>query len=87
MASAMYDTMGSISIPAPEKQGRMQAKVYLDILLKMPSFENMCLVSTGPNFGTCESRHINSHYQLTEVDIVQGRSFEDVVAVGAWYMK
>ena len=47
----------------------------------------MYLVSTGPNFGTRESRHINSRYQLTESDLVSGRSFKDTVAIGAWYME
>ncbi|KAK4949709.1 hypothetical protein LTR10_011550 [Elasticomyces elasticus] len=85
MASAMYDARSSASISAAEKQGRMQAKVYLDILRKLPGHENMYLVSSGPNFGTRESRHINARYQLTEADIFGGQDFEDTVAVGAWY--
>jgi hypothetical protein len=87
MASAMYDARSSASISAAEQQGRIQAKVYLDILRKLPGHEHMYLVSTGPNFGTRESRHINSRYQLTESDIENGRSFDDTVAVGAWYME
>ncbi|EXJ66438.1 uncharacterized protein A1O5_10590 [Cladophialophora psammophila CBS 110553] len=87
MASAMYDATDSASISTAERHGRMQAKVYLDILRKLPGHENMYLVSTGPNFGTRESRHINSRYQLSEADIVGGRSFDDAVAVGAWYME
>ncbi|KAJ9609685.1 hypothetical protein H2200_006013 [Cladophialophora chaetospira] len=87
MASAQYDATVSASIAAAEQQGRRQAKVYLDILRKLPGHENMYLVSTGPNFGTRESRHINSRYQLTESDIVESREFEDTVAVGAWYME
>lgn len=87
MASAQYDARYSASISAAERKGRMQAKLYLDILRKLPGHKNMYLVSTGPNFGTRESRHINSRYQLTEDDIVTGRSFDDTVAVGAWYME
>ena len=87
MASAQYDATVSASIAAAEQQGRRQAKVYLDILRKLPGHENMYLVSSGPNFGTRESRHINSRYQLTENDIVEGRKFEDTIAVGAWYME
>ncbi|KEF51140.1 uncharacterized protein A1O9_12754 [Exophiala aquamarina CBS 119918] len=44
----------------------------------------MYLVSTGPNFGTRESRHINGVYQLTGKDILAGREFEDNIALGAW---
>ncbi|KIY03911.1 uncharacterized protein Z520_00603 [Fonsecaea multimorphosa CBS 102226] len=85
MASAIYDARNSASISSAERQGRMQAKTYLDILRKLPGHEKMYLVSSGPNFGTRESRHINSRYQLTESDIFEGRSFEDTVALGAWY--
>ena len=87
MASAQYDATNSASIAAAERQGRMQAKIYLDILRKLPDHGDMYLVSTGPNFGTRESRHVNSRYQLTESDIVESRSFEDTVAIGGWYME
>ena len=87
MASAAYDARESASISAAERQGRAQAKVYLDILRQLPGHENMYLVSSGPNFGTRESRHINSKYQLTKADIVSSQEFDDTVAVGAWYME
>lgn len=87
MASAAYDARESASISAAERQGRIQAKVYLDILRKLPGHEGMYLVSTGPNFGTRESRHINSKYQLKKQDLVQSRNFDDTVVVGAWYME
>lgn len=87
MASAQYDARNSASIAAAEREGRRQARVYLDILRKLPGHEKMYLVSSGPNFGTRESRHINSRYQLTESDILESRDFDDVVAIGAWYME
>jgi len=87
MASASYDARNSASISAAERQGRHQAGVYLDILRKLPGHEKMYLVSTGPNFGTRESRHINSKYQLREKDIKQCSQFEDTVAIGGWYME
>ena len=87
MASATYDARNSTSIAAAERQGRHQAKIYLDILRKLPGHEDMYLVSTGPNFGTRESRHINSRYQLTENDICESRTFDDAVAIGAWFME
>ncbi|KEF52878.1 uncharacterized protein A1O9_11296 [Exophiala aquamarina CBS 119918] len=87
MASAQYDARNSASIAAAEREGRRQARVYLDILRKLPGHEKMYLVSSGPNFGTRESRHINSRYQLTESDILESRDFVDTVAIGAWYME
>lgn len=84
LASASYDTSISSSITAAEISGRRQAQEYLKILQLLPGHENMYLVSTGPNFGTRESRHINGVYQLTGDDILSGREFEDSIALGAW---
>jgi hypothetical protein len=84
MASASYDARCSSSITAAERSGRKQAQEYLKILRALPRHQNMYLVSTGPNFGTRESRHINAEYQLTEDDVMSGRRFDDVIALGAW---
>jgi len=84
MASAIYDVRSSESITRAEQAGRKQAQEYLKILKKLPGHENMYLVSTGPNFGTRESRHINARYQLRESDVLEGRRFKDTVAIGAW---
>ncbi len=46
--------------------------------------ENAYLASSGPWFGTRESRHINSVQQLREEDVVNGARFEDSVALGSW---
>jgi len=87
LASASYDARDSLSISNAERQGREQAAIYLRILRQLPGHGNMHLVSSGPNFGTRESRHINARYQLTEGDIVESRRFDDTIAVGAWYME
>jgi FAD dependent oxidoreductase len=84
LASASYDPRNSSSITAAERSGRNQAQEYLKVLRTLPGHEKMYLVSTGPNFGTRESRHINAMYQLTENDIMSSRRFDDVVALGAW---
>jgi len=84
LASAAYDASISSSITAAEISGRRQAQEYLRILKTLPGHDNIYLVSTGPNFGTRESRHINAVYQLTGDDILSGREFEDNIALGAW---
>lgn len=84
LASASYDARLSSSITKAEVSGRKQAQEYLKILRDLPDHENMHIVSTGPNFGTRESRHINSMYQLTREDITSGRRFDDVIGLGAW---
>jgi hypothetical protein len=60
MASAIHDARSARSMTCAEQQGRKQAQEYLKILKKLPGHEKMYLVSTGPNFGTRESRHIVS---------------------------
>lgn len=84
LPSAYYDARSSASITAAEKSGRKQTQEYLRILRTLPGQENMYLVSTGPNFGCRESRHMNSMYQLKEEDIMSDRHFPDVIALGAW---
>lgn len=50
----------------------------------MPGCEKAYLVSTGPGFGTRESRHINAVEQLEWQDVREGRERSDTVALGAW---
>ena len=46
--------------------------------------ENFELVWVGMLPGTRESRRVQCDYMLNEVDIMQNRRFEDVVAYGGW---
>lgn len=87
LASASYDARDSASITSAEVSSRHQAQQYLEILEKLPEHEKMYLVSTGPNFGTRESRHVDAKYCLTECDIMENTSFHGAVAIGAWDME
>jgi FAD dependent oxidoreductase len=84
LVSEDYDPRDPASISAAERHGRQQAWIYLDILRGVPGCEQAYLVSTGPDFGTRESRHINAVYRLTWKDIVDGRRAADSIALGAW---
>jgi hypothetical protein len=84
LVSEDYDTRDAASISAAERRGRQQAWIYLEILRSLPGCEHAYLVSTGPDFGTRESRHINAVYQITWKDIVDGRRAVDSIALGAW---
>src|SRR6185369_16295093 len=61
-----------------------QAWAYLEAIRTIPGCEKAYLVSTGPEFGTRESRHIEARYRLTWEDVVQGRTVDDSIALGAW---
>jgi hypothetical protein len=84
LASADYDPREVRSISAAEADGRRQAYEYLEILRTMPGCEKAYLVSTGPGFGTRESRHINAVEQLKWQEVRDGRKRSDAVALGAW---
>jgi hypothetical protein len=84
VASADYDPRDAASFSAAERGGRAQAWAYLAAIRTIPGCESAYLVSTGPEFGTRESRHIEAVYRLTWEDVVQGRSMDDAIALGAW---
>lgn len=84
LASEDYDPRIAASVAAADIGGRRQAWNYLEIIKTIPGCENAYLVSTGPEFGTRESRHIESKKQLTWMDIQNRQKFEDCIALGAW---
>jgi hypothetical protein len=84
LASADYDPRDGASLSRAEMFGRQQAWTYLDIIKTIPGCERAYLVSTGPDFGTRESRHINSVRQLTWQDVENGLRHDDTIALGAW---
>jgi hypothetical protein len=84
LASADYDPRDGASLTRAEMSGREQAWAYLEIIKTIPGCERAYLVSTGPDFGTRESRHINSVWQLTWQDVENGVRHDDTIALGAW---
>jgi len=58
-------------------------QVYLKFLREhAPGFENAYIIMESPNVGTREGRRIVGEYVLTEEDLLEGRSFPDVIAKG-----
>ena len=84
VASADYDPRDARSFSDAERSGRAQAWAYLEAIRSIPGCDKAYLVSTGPEFGTRESRHVEAVYRLTWQDVVQGRSMDDAIALGAW---
>jgi len=82
--SAEYSALDSVSITKAEIDGRKRAWAYLQAIRTIPGYEKAYIVSTGPKFGTRESRHVNARYQLTEQDVITGARHNDVIALGAW---
>jgi hypothetical protein len=84
LASADYDPRDSGSMTAAEQDGRRQAWLYLDAIRTIPGCEGAYLVSTGPEFGTRESRHLQSKRMFLWTDVIAGHKFDDCIALGAW---
>jgi hypothetical protein len=84
LASEDYDPRDVRSLSRAEISGRAQAWTYLEILKELPGWKHAYLASTGPEFGTRESRHIDSVEQLTWQHVTEGRRTEDCVALGSW---
>src|ERR1700694_3295967 len=87
LVSESYDARSAASISAAERLGRKQAWAYLDVIRTIKGCQHAYLAVSGPSFGTRESRHIDSHHQLTKTDVATGARFEDSVALGAWGME
>ena len=84
MVDATYNALEGASITQAEVQGRERAWAYLAAIKTIPGYEGAYIVSSGPNFGTRQSRRVVGKYQVTELDVIGGARHEDVVALGAW---
>lgn len=64
-----------------EMLGRKQVHMVGDFMRRsLPGFENASVSSVGAQIGIRESRRIDGQYSLQQDDVIQGRSFPDVIA-------
>jgi hypothetical protein len=84
LASEDYDARDARALSRAEARGRAQAWQYLDVIRRLPGCGQAYLVSTGPDFGTRESRHINARHQLTWDEVLTKADFADTIALGSW---
>jgi len=88
LADESYDARSAADTSRAERSARRQAQAYLRVVKSLPGCGDAYIVSTGPEMGTRESRHLTGRAQLTEKDILQPASVRDFktdhVAVGAW---
>lgn len=84
LADESYDARSAADTSRAERSARRQAQGYLRVLRSLPGCGGAYIVSTGPELGTRESRHLTGRTQLTEKDILQPAPVDGCVAVGAW---
>lgn len=70
-----------------EIQGREDARLMFELFKEhVPEFKDAHYVSTGPSVGQRETRRIIGDSTLTVDDAYNGRSQDDAVVLGAWYV-
>lgn len=84
LADEGYDARDAADTSRAERSARQQAQAYLAVVRSLPGCGNAYIVSTGPELGTRESRHLVGRAQLTEKDVLQPGPVDEAVAVGAW---
>ena len=68
-----------------ELEGRLQVFEYLDFLrATAPGFERADISSIAPQVGVRETRRVLGEYVLQEREALEGKKFDDAVALGAW---
>lgn len=66
-------------------EGRRQVFEIMSFFKKfIPGFENAILIESGNQIGVRESRRIIGDYTINEHDVVEGKLFDDTIALGSW---
>lgn len=87
VVDASYDARSVVDVSRAEASARHLAQDALTALRSLPGCGSAYIVTTGPELGTRESRHVVTRERLTEADLVSPSPTDDAVAVGAWPME
>jgi hypothetical protein len=79
-----YDARDAQQVSRAESHARLQSQAYLAAVRLLPGCESAYIVSTGPELGTRESRHVAARYRLSVEEVLGAARFPDAVAAGAW---
>src|SRR5258708_7022672 len=79
-----YDARDAREVSRAETSARRQSTAYLQVMRTFLRCPAAYIVSTGPELGTRESRHVVPRYRLSEDDVLGAACFDDAVAVAAW---
>jgi hypothetical protein len=82
-----YDARDAADTSRAEARARRAAQAYLEAIATIPGCGHAYIVTTGPELGTRESRHVVTVARLTEADLLAPAPSAQAVAVGAWPME
>jgi glycine/D-amino acid oxidase-like deaminating enzyme len=76
------DATDPVQLTTAEREGRRQVAEYARFLRdRVPGFESAVVVATSPAIGVRESRRVHGDYRLTREDVLEGRRFDDEIAL------
>jgi hypothetical protein len=76
-----------VNFTKAEMTGLRQIKSIMEVITKyVPGGQNARLITSGHQIGIRESRHILGDYYLTGKNLLAGKPFEDVIALGAYHL-
>lgn len=79
------DATDPYQLSRAETEGRRQCRqIFTFLKSHCPGFENAICISTGPQIGVRESRHVEGLYTLTAQDLATEKHFPDAIAVGGY---
>lgn len=79
------DGSDPVDMTRAQMQGRADAWAIWQCWRRdVPGFEDAYYIASGPWIGVRETRRIVGQYVLTEDDILESRTFDDVVVTGCW---
>lgn len=81
------DPTNAADLTRAEMQGRADALSMFHAWKRdVPAFADSYFIEAYPWIGVRESRRLMGQHVLSEQDIMKGRSFDDAIATGCWYL-
>jgi len=78
----MYDATNAQELTKEEIETRLRLYEHFEELKRRnPLLKDSVIVNTGPLIGVRQTRFIEGEYKLTGEDVIEGRRFDDVIAV------
>lgn len=84
LADEDLDALDGAAYSAATRRAREQAWSYLQVLRRLPGAHDAYVVSTGPELGIRQSRHLESLDPPVDRTLIEGHVDHDAVALGAW---
>ncbi|MFB8005176.1 FAD-dependent oxidoreductase [Nocardia sp. NPDC056000] len=79
-----YDARDARDTSRAQARAQARAWSYLAAVRQVRGWAGAHIISTGPELGTRESRHVVGRRQLTGQEVLRSKRFPDVIGLGAW---